>query len=264
MNRKLFFTYGVLCHGLFLAVYAWMAVFVGNLGFGVIPTIDSPPNGSLATAIVINLLLVGAFGVQHSVMARPAFKRWWTRYIPAPIERSTYVLISCLLMMLLLWQWQPMGGIVWDVQAPAGRWALHGLFAVGWLMVPLVSLMINHFDLFGTRQVWLHLKGRSYEPLAFRTPLAYRFVRHPLYVGWMIAFWATPTMSVAHLFFAVTLTVYMLIAIPFEERDLIAHFGELYVRYRQRVPGLLPRPRKVADMTAPPSDRQPATEGGAS
>ena len=241
MQPRLFFLYGVACHAMFLGVYAWMAAFVGNLGFGWIPTIDGPREGSLAGALVVNVMLITLFGVQHSVMARPTFKRWWTQFVPQPIERSTYVLASNLVVALLMWQWRPMGGVVWDVQHPAGRWALHGLFAVGWLMVPAVSLLINHFDLFGTRHVWLHLRGRAYEDLPFRTPLAYRFVRHPLYVGWMIAFWATPTMTVAHLVFAIGMTAYILIAIPFEERNLVEHFGERYERYRRNVGGLIPR-----------------------
>jgi len=241
MQRKLFFLYGVGAHAMFLAVYAWMAAFVGNFGFGLIPTIDGPRAGSLAVAVTIDVLLIALFGVQHSVMARPTFKRWWTQFVPQPIERSTYVLISNLLMILLLWQWRPIGGAVWDITHPIARTSLHALFAVGWLMVPGVSLMINHFDLFGTRQVWLHLRGREYVNSAFRTPMAYRFVRHPLYVGWLIAFWATPTMSVTHLLFASLLTAYILIAIPLEERNLVEHFGEEYVAYRKRVGGLIPR-----------------------
>jgi protein-S-isoprenylcysteine O-methyltransferase Ste14 len=241
MPRKLFFFYGLACHALFLGVYGWMAAFVGNLSFGLLPTIDGSRDGSLATALAVNALLVAAFGVQHSVMARPRFKQWWARFVPQPIERSTYVLFSCVLMMLLMWQWRPLGGVVWEVTNPAAKWTLHVLFALGWLGVPLVSLFINHFDLFGTRQVWLHLRGRSYEHLPFRTPLAYRVVRHPLYVGWMVAFWATPTMTAAHLLFAVLMTAYILIAIPLEERDLVAHFGQKYVEYRRRVGGLVPR-----------------------
>ncbi len=239
--RRVFFVYGVACHAMFLVVYAWMAAFVGNFGFGLIPTIDGPANGSLMVAVVIDALLVAAFAVPHSVMARPAFKRWWTQFVPEPIERSTYVLVSNLLMGLLLWQWRPMGGVVWDVSNPAGRWALHGLFAFGWLMVPAVSLLIDHFDLFGSRQVWLHLRGSAYSERPFRQPMIYRFVRHPLYVGWMVAFWATPTMTVSHLVFAVLTTAYMLIAIPIEERDLVKRFGDSYVEYRKRVGGLVPR-----------------------
>ncbi len=242
MQRKLFFAYGVFCHVLFLGVYAYMAGFVGNI---LVPkAIDSPRQGSLLEATVINVLLIALFGVQHSVMARPGFKRWWTQYVPAAIERSTYVLISCILMIVLMWQWRPMGGVVWDVQDPIGRGLLYGLFAAGWLMVPIVSLMINHFDLFGTRQVWLHLTGRTQGHTPFRTPMLYRFVRHPLYIGWMLAFWATPTMTLAHLVFAGLLTAYMLIAIPFEERDLEGVYGRAYVEYRRRVPMLVPRPGK--------------------
>ena len=250
MQRKLFFVYGVVAHAMFLGVYAWMAAFVGNLGFGLIPTIDGPRQGSLAAAVTIDLLLIALFGVQHSVMARPTFKRWWTQYVPPAIERSTYVMISNLLVILLMWQWRPVGGGVWDVAHPAGRISLHALFAVGWLMVPAVSLMINHFDLFGTRQVWLHLQGRAYESLPFRTPMMYRFVRHPLYVGWLIAFWATPTMTVTHLLFAAGLSAYIFIAIPFEERNLVEHFGQDYVDYRCRVGGLVPKVQLQSNLNA--------------
>jgi methanethiol S-methyltransferase len=243
MQRKLFFVYGVLSHTMFLVVYAWMAAFVGNFGFGLIRTIDSAPSGSFPSALAINAVLIALFGVQHSVMARPTFKQRWTRYVPQPIERATYVLISNLLMILLMWQWRPMGIVIWDVQAPAARIALHALFAIGWLMVPAVSLLINHFDLFGTRQVWLALRGREYTSDPFRTPMIYRYIRHPLYLGWMIAFWATPTMSLAHLVFAMLMTAYMLIAIPFEERNLIEHFGDAYRAYRERTGKLLPKLR---------------------
>jgi protein-S-isoprenylcysteine O-methyltransferase Ste14 len=249
MRRISYFIYGLACHGLFLVVYAWLAAFVGDLGFGLIPTIDAEAAGPVGAAIVIDLLLIGAFAVQHSVMARPAFKRWWTRFVPPAIERSTYVLASCLALALLMWQWRPIGGVVWSVENPVGRWTLHGIFALGWLLVPAVSLLINHFDLFGTRQVWLHLRGRAYTALPFRTPLAYRVVRHPLYVAWMIAFWATPTMTISHLFFALLMTAYILAAIPLEERDLVEHFGERYVAYARSVGGLIPRfgARRPAD-----------------
>lgn len=243
-NRKLFFAYGVFAHALFLGVYAWMAVFVGNLAFGLpIPTIDGPRQDPLLIALGIDVLLIALFGVQHSVMARPTFKAWWTRFIPQPIERSTYVMISNVLMILLMWQWRPLGGMVWDVHSQVARCTLWSIFAIGWLMVPGVSLMINHFDLFGTRQVYLHLRGREYSNLAFRTPMAYRVVRHPLYVGWLIAFWATPTMTISHLLFAGLLSAYIFIAIPFEERNLIQHFGQHYAEYRRRVGGLIPRVR---------------------
>jgi protein-S-isoprenylcysteine O-methyltransferase Ste14 len=246
MLRMMFFVYGVACHLLFLGVYACMAAFVGNFGFGILPTIDGPPSGSPAAAVVIDVALIAAFALQHSLMARPGFKTWWTRFVPAPIERSTYVLLSCLLMILLLWQWRPLGGVVWEVVHPVGVALLRGLFVLGWLAIPLVSLLIDHFDLFGTRQVWLNLANREYVPRPFRTPAAYRYVRHPLYVGWLVAFWSTPTMTVSHFVFAGLLAAYIFVAIPLEERDLIQHFGERYARYRESVGALLPRLRRGA------------------
>jgi protein-S-isoprenylcysteine O-methyltransferase Ste14 len=257
--QKLFFVYGVACHAMFLGVYAWMAAFVGNASFGLLPTIDGPRKGSLASALTMDVLLIALFGVQHSVMARPTFKRWWTQYIPETIERSTYVLISNVLMILLMWQWRPIGGIVWDVTHPIGLVALYGLFAIGWLIVPAVTLLLNHFDLFGTRQVWLYLRGREYEPLPFHTPGAYRVVRHPLYIGWMIAFWATPTMSVTHLLFATLMTVYIFIAIPFEERNLVQHFGKKYLDYREKVGGLFPRLPRLPEVKAENAVRDPSS-----
>ncbi len=238
MKRHLFLAYGLVCYTLFLAAYVYLAGFVGN--FLVPKSMDGPAQGSFVAALLINLSLVAAFSVSHSVMARPWFKRWWTQFVPKPIERSTYVLVSTLFLALLMWQWRPMGGIIWDVQSPTGRAILYGLFALGWLGVPLVSLLINHFDLFGLRQVWLHAKQKDYTHLPFRVPGVYRIVRHPLYVAWILFFWATPTMTVAHLVFAAGLTAYILIAIPFEERDLVAHHGEQYKRYRKQVPALIP------------------------
>ena len=241
MKRAAYFVFGLICHAMFLVVFLYMAGFVGNL---LVPkTIDSPAGGTPpGTAAAVNLLLLAWFAVPHSVMARQGFKRWWTRYVPAPLERSVYVLVANLSMVLLLWQWRPIDAVVWDVRHPAGRAVLYGLFAGGWLLVPLASLMINHFDLFGSRQVWLHLKGREYAAPVFRTPLLYKLVRHPLYLGWIVAFWATPTMSAGHLLFATFLTAYMLAAIPVEERDLVDLYGAQYEQYRRRVPALIPRP----------------------
>jgi len=241
MKRWAALAYGVACHLLFLAVYAYFCAFTGNLF--VSKSIDSATSSALGPALAINLALLLAFGWSHSIMARPAFKRVWTRIVPAPIERSTYVLVSCLMLALLMWQWRAMPAVIWDVQNSLGRGILWALFAVGWLLVPVVSLMIDHFDLFGTRQVWLYFQGREYEPLAFRTPLLYAHVRHPLYIGWGLAFWATPTMTAGHLLFAVVLTLYMGLATLVEERDLIAHFGEQYLHYRQHVPRFFPRLR---------------------
>jgi len=239
MKRWLFFLYGVGCHLLFLATFAYMIGFVGNL---LVPkSIDSPAESSTVVAIVINLALLALFAAQHSIMARPAFKRIWTRIVPEPIERSTYVLLSCVVTLLVMWQWRGIDTVVWHVEHSVFRAILWGLFAAGWLLVPAVSLMIDHFDLFGTRQVWLHLRGKEYEPLPFRAPLLYKHVRHPLYVGWAVAFWATPTMSAGHLLFAAVLTGYMGLAALVEERDLVAHFGQQYEAYRHRVPRFVPR-----------------------
>ena len=238
MKRWLFFLYGILCHLLFLATFVYMAGFVGNL---IVPkSIDSPTATPWLTAALVNFGLITLFALQHSMMARPAFKRWWTRIVPEPIERSTYVLLTCVVTALLMWQWQSVGGVVWDVQTPALRTGLWSLFLIGWLTVPLVTLLIDHFDLFGTRQVWLYLRNKKYTPLPFRVPGVYKHVRHPLYIGWTIAFWATPTMTVGHLMFASVMTVYMGLAALIEERDLVAHFGRQYADYRRRVPMFVP------------------------
>lgn len=244
MKRWLFLIYGVVSHLLFLGLFAYMVGFMGN--FLVPKSIDSPTNDSTGTAVVINLLLMGLFAVQHSVMARPAFKRAWTQIVPKPIERSTYVMISNIVTICLMWQWRGMGAVVWNIETPTLRTAAWALFATGWLLVPLVSLMIDHFDLFGTRQVWLYFRSRDNTPLPFRTPLLYGKVRHPLYLGWALAFWATPTMSAGHLLFAGVMTGYMVMAAVIEERDLIAHFGSQYSEYRRRVPMFIPRLRHVA------------------
>jgi protein-S-isoprenylcysteine O-methyltransferase Ste14 len=242
MKRWLFYVYGVTCHLLFFVVFAYFLGFVGNV---VVPkSIDSPPSGSLARAIAIDLLLITVFALQHSIMARPAFKTVWTRIIPQPIERTTYVLASCLVTVLLMWGWQAVDLVIWDVRNPMGRTLLYALFATGWFLVPAVSLMIDHFDLFGTRQVWLYLRGREYTSLPFRTPMLYERIRHPLYVGWATAFWATPTMTLGHLVFAAAMTAYMAVAVLFEERDLVEHFGDQYEEYRRRVPKFFPRLRR--------------------
>jgi protein-S-isoprenylcysteine O-methyltransferase Ste14 len=252
MKRIVFFVYGVVCHLLFLATFAYLAGFVGN--FLVPKTIDTTAAGGVGLAVAVNLLLLGLFAAQHSIMARPAFKQRWTRIVPQPIERSTYVLASCAVTALLVWQWRGIDAVIWDIQQPVFRFAMWGLFAIGWLLVPVVSLLIDHFDLFGTRQVWLHLLGRDYNPLPFRVPLFYKHVRHPLYIGWTIAFWATPTMTVGHLLFAFVMTGYMGLAAIVEERDLVDHFGRQYEHYRQRVPMFVPRltPAARAPLEATP------------
>jgi protein-S-isoprenylcysteine O-methyltransferase Ste14 len=200
--------------------------------------------GPLGESLLVDLALLGLFAVQHSLMARPFFKRWLTRFIPKPAERSTYVLVSSLAMILLFWQWRPLGGMVWEIQSPVGVAAAYGLFGLGFLIVLVTTFLINHFDLFGLRQVWLYLRGIEYTRLAFVTPGPYKMIRHPLYLGWMLAFWATPTMTVTHLLFAVMTTVYMLVAIRFEEKDLMDELPEYRV-YRNQVPMLVPMPGRA-------------------
>jgi methanethiol S-methyltransferase len=239
MKRFAFFVYGVLCYAIFFATFLYAIGFVG--GFMTPTALDAAPAVPLWRALAIDTLLLGLFAVQHSVMARPAFKRWWTRFVPQPLERSTYVLFSSLALIALFAWWQPIGGMVWDVQDALGRGVLYALFAFGWGLVLASTFLINHFDLFGLRQVWLHLRGQPYTPLRFTTPGPYRLVRHPLYVGWLFAFWATPTMTAAHLVFALATTAYILIAIRFEEKDLVDAHGADYAEYRRRVPMLIPR-----------------------
>jgi methanethiol S-methyltransferase len=238
MNRIVAFIYGSLCYVVFLATFLYAIAFIGNIG--PIRTIDGEATAPFGQALLINTLLLGLFAVQHSVMARPAFKRWWTRIVPKPVERSTYVLFSSLALLLLFHAWQPMGGTIWDVGDPITRGTIYGLFAGGWLLVLVATFLINHFDLFGMRQVWLYLKGLPYTQLKFKTPGLYRYVRHPLYVGWLLTFWATPTMTAAHLVFAIATTAYILIAIQLEERDLVDIHGPAYEAYREQVPMLVP------------------------
>jgi methanethiol S-methyltransferase len=238
MNRLLTIGYGAACYVAFLAAFLYAIGFVGNL---VVPrSIDHGLAAPIGEALVVNVVLLGLFAVQHSVMARPAFKRRWTRLVPQTIERSTYVLISNLLLFLLFWQWRTMPAVVWDVTWPAGRVVLHVLFWVGWATVLAATFMINHFDLFGLRQVYLAWRGRLYTDLEFRTSLLYRVVRHPLMLGFIVAFWATPTMTAGHLLFAVATTGYILIAVQLEEHDLAATLGDQYREYRTRVPMLIP------------------------
>ena len=238
VKRTVVFAYGTITYAITLGIFAYAAGFIGN--FGVPKTMDSGREVPLIRAIAIDALLLGVFAVQHSVMARGWFKCWLTRFIPQSAERSTYVLASCVLMILLFSEWQPIGGTVWNVENSALRAALYGLYAAGWMLLLLVTFLINHFDLFGMRQVWYVLRGREIPPLRFVTPGPYKLVRHPLYVGWFTIFWATPTMTVAHLLFAVLTSAYILVAIQFEERDLVRHHGRDYAEYRERVPMLIP------------------------
>jgi protein-S-isoprenylcysteine O-methyltransferase Ste14 len=238
MKRILYLLYGVISYFAFFGTILYAIGFVGNL---VVPkTIDGAATTPLYFALLTNASLLLLFALQHSIMARPAFKNWWTRIIPAPLERSTFVLLSSLCLMLMMWQWQPLGGVVWSVENQLVKTIMLVVYFLGWGIVFVSTFLINHFDLFGLRQVWLYFIGKPYTQLPFRLPFFYRFVRHPLYLGFLIAFWVTPVMTTAHLLFAVLTTGYILTAIQFEEKDLISHFGEKYRNYKKWAPMLIP------------------------
>jgi methanethiol S-methyltransferase len=237
VRRILFFAFGCVSYLIFFGTFLYAVGFIGN--FGVPTTLDGPANGPLLQALLVNAGLLLLFAVQHSIMARPWFKERWTRIVPRPLERSTYVLFSSLALLFLFWQWRPMGGVVWSVEDPVMRTVILALFAFGWGLVLLSTFLINHFDLFGLRQVWLYLTGRPYRAMTFKTPGPYKLVRHPLYVGWLFAFWMTPNMSLAHLLFSIATTTYILLAIQFEERDLVREHSA-YEEYRRSVPMLIP------------------------
>lgn len=239
MKRMLVLLYGTVCYAVFLATYVYLVGFVGN--FGVPRSVDIGPAAAPGIALIVDICLLALFGAQHSVMARLEFKKYWTRLVPKSIERSTYVLISSAVLILLFLLWRPMPAVVWELQMVTTQAIMWAVFYSGILLVLLSSFVIDHLDLYGLRQVWMNFKKRDYVHPGFKVTYFYRFIRHPLYVGWILFFWATPTMTAGHLLLAASMTAYVLIAVRYEERDLVHFHGEDYVRYREKVPKLIPK-----------------------
>jgi len=242
------FLYGAVVYVVFLATFSYMIGFVGNL---VVPkSIDTGEAGPTGLAIVVNALLLSLFAIQHTIMARPGFKAWWTKIVPAAIERSTFVLVTCIVLILMVWQWRAMPEIVWSVESTMGRYLLFGMFAGGWALVLYATFCIDHFDLFGLRQVVLHLQGKNYTHPGFAMPWLYKMVRNPLMLGFLLAFWSTPVMTQGHLLFSILVTGYVFVGIQFEERDLLKALGEQYRLYRARTPMIFPFPKRSAPVPA--------------
>jgi protein-S-isoprenylcysteine O-methyltransferase Ste14 len=256
MSRGLVLGFGAASYGVFFATFLYLIGFLA--GFGVPKSIDSGTPGALGPALLVDTALLLLFGIQHSVMARPGFKAWWTRFVPRPIERSVYVLASSLALIALYAAWQPIPAPVWELTSPVARGVATALYFAGFGLVLFSTFLIDHFDLFGLRQVVLHFRERAYSEKRFVMPLLYRVVRHPLYVGWITVFWAAPTMSAGRFLFALVMTAYIWIAIPLEERDLAAHHGEPYRRWRDATPAFLPRLRRKRSDSAPSGAAEPA------
>jgi len=256
MAKLLMAAYSAACYLCFLGAFLYAVGFVGSLA--VPKAIDTGAGGPMATSVLIDVLLLGAFAVQHSVMARPAFKRWWIKIVPEPLERSTYVLLASLILSLLFWQWRPLPTKIWNFANSAAGDILWVGFFTGWGIVLLSTFLISHFELFGLSQAFNHLAGKAGPPPTFRTPLFYRWVRHPIYLGFLLAFWSAPVMTGGHLLFAVATTGYILIGIKLEERDLITQFGDRYRRYVAEVGMLAPRPRRSSSATPPSLTRHKA------
>ena len=240
MQRSLNMLFALVAYAIFFATFLYLIAFVGNIA-AVPRTVDIGPAAPVAAALVIDVALIALFGVQHSVMARPGFKAWWTRVVPPPAERSVYVLMASAMLIILFAFWRPIEGTVWSVTNPIGAAVLWALFALGWGIVLISTFLLNHFELFGLQQAWLHLRGRQAEPPELRQPMLYKWIAHPLYAGFFLAFWATPRMSYGHLLLAAGMSAYMLIAIRYEERDLTGFYGEDYTRYRKGVGMIFPR-----------------------
>ena len=250
MKRLIVFGYGAACYAVFFATFLYLIAFLADRWVPI--SVDTARSSSWAVALAIDLALLALFGIQHSGMARPSFKRAWTRIVPAPIERSTYVLLSSLVLIAAMWQWRVLPGVLWNVTDSTGASVLWILFALGWVLILISTFLIDHFDLFGLKQTYYYARRRQMPAPAFKVTSLYRIVRHPLYVGWLIAFWATPRMTVGHALFAALLTTYVLVAIRLEERDLVAVHGRTYEDYQRDVPMLMPvrgmrHPRVVAE-----------------